>query len=948
MLKIRYTIIYALKMYSTLIIAFFYLVALLLFIAIATTIISFFFLIFKNQSAKQDRYFFQVTTDLEKLYKQKKLSNKVFTDLKKYFKSATKDNTNPQTSIIKKQLIVKKSHSGDYGSLMLLGLGSFLIIFSALLLITFNWQQFNPIIKSLILPVFSLGFLLAGILASRYRSVKPAAATFLIVSEILLPLSFLGIWNTLLLGNSLFNFGIYWTIVSMFFISISFLYHQLIKNYFSKVVMVFGLYNLLFAIVLIFDQSLLARACYVLVLNLGAILFFTHINDKAIKRLLILISIFVNFVVYLYVTLNLLINNALLNLVDSSLRSSELFLSLIVMILPSIYLLISYIRFKRRIILAVALTSIFVQIPLFSFIWKIESGLTFLVLSIFSLSLIILQSYFAAQKVYLLEKLVHLFANLTQAVTIFALLTYDLSANIAPQFFNINILFAILVLWLKYNLHKKAEYLTFLSLLTAYPLIKNVFGYTFTDQLNSAGILLIAYSLILLIISISAQKLKAIKSARGLMPAFFALNIAGFYHLAIYCNDTLIMGFALLANVPIYLALSLTIFKGRHTFLASVFFITALNVLAKGIGLYGFATMYLFIGLAMLFIKWLIRNNLKQIKKVNSQEIGNWVASVAYSAKISGYFALTVSFYLSLLELQFGTLMIAMFISILFAILAYFSQQQKFLKVGLFLLLFIVGKVVNALNLLAYWHEGILLFLALGSMVMYIAHDEYEKHKLKGYVDFKLVYKAFSLFFSLLATFIALFNLRQIYGSFIIQIVQLLLAASIIFVWGLKTNKLGYFILSLTIGVLTFWKIGIASSFDNLQYYLISFGIFLHIVDQILHKASKQIEQSHVLKIIAIMAIMGASLIQSITLNTWYLLLLIAEGSLYALLYSNDDERPLAELAFVLVVIGVLFKIFTLVVSFPQWIGIGLTGLLILVLAIGVMIINQQEKQGHK
>lgn len=102
---------------------------------------------------------------------------------------------------------------------VLLYLGSGLVVFSAFIFVAFNWQNFGPMVKLIILLLVNLSFFVAGLVAQGFPRVKQAATTLLITACIILIFSGMGVWVWAIapaLGTvTETTFFIYWGVFSL-------------------------------------------------------------------------------------------------------------------------------------------------------------------------------------------------------------------------------------------------------------------------------------------------------------------------------------------------------------------------------------------------------------------------------------------------------------------------------------------------------------------------------------------------------------------------------------------------------------------------------------------------------------------------------------------------------------------------------------------------------------
>jgi hypothetical protein len=98
---------------------------------------------------------------------------------------------------------------------ILLYLGSALVLFSIFVLVAFNWQTFNNLVKSIILIILTFGFYGLGIVLNSSHTLRKAGLTFITIGSLSLGFLGLGLWNFGLKDSLGISFQVFWLIHSV-------------------------------------------------------------------------------------------------------------------------------------------------------------------------------------------------------------------------------------------------------------------------------------------------------------------------------------------------------------------------------------------------------------------------------------------------------------------------------------------------------------------------------------------------------------------------------------------------------------------------------------------------------------------------------------------------------------------------------------------------------------
>lgn len=1033
----------------------------------------------EGRSLNQEQYYKQVLKDLEFIRSKSGLDKNTFNKIYEFFRGKLekfrhketgravikKKALAPKETPIKKEIkveaekprerredvfqLIRRLFITKYSAILLLYLGSFLIISAALILIAFNWEQFSSIVRSLILPLFIVSFALFGYVFFQSKRVHSAGVTFLVISEILIPLSFVGIWRFYLQDIHILPFWGYWLIVSIPFLILSLVYNRFLSSFVTKILVVFGLNSLIISTALAWEFEVLPTVLFLSWLNLSVLILYKSIKDTFLRRATLFISQIFNLLLSIFAML-FLFDRMILR--PEEVGISDTFFSRIisfaVLFTPVVYLLCSYLKSRRWVFfLALGPFSLF-EILFFAFIWEVPCEYTLLTYCVFMFGFLVCEEIFKVmgRSVERISSLI--WSNFLPVLIVPWAAILDITS--ALENFWVYIIFSMVIayLLLRYFRNKLFIYLGIASVVAIYPIIKFLLSIESSlDYLFSVNLYFV--SIIYVIISIILKRLKAKRSAFSLLPAFYLLNLVGTSGLFVQGAATGIIGFFFLSNLLIYLLVSLLLYDGRFTQICALWGIGAIALLfEKNFSDVQIAGLYVLFG-SLAFIKAEFINCLKTRWEIlPAREVVNWIRNlkgtnlifsiIAFSVAIiltlllnsaSGILILTyillltlflvyrfndgrwfsivflllclwmlkcthyfkfsrdeivwfvvavgsllyvsdlihnyvhvfsekfrhfsrAYFLISLFYLIFGTVM-AIFLNSFSGILAvtflliFFALQAYRFKEGgwffgvFFLLCVWIGKCITYFEIPKEYKELFILTVGSTSYVSAFLHKS-GRIILEKFGHFVNIYENIGLSLVLAVFLFALLNVFGLPSSgLFIQVSIMLIVISIIIFHGILEKNLILNIIPAYLLTFLLWRICIDYDIDNFQYYLIPLGLAFHITNLILSFTGNRLAKLNLFDVLGIVTILGVSLLQSIN-NGLYLLLLIIEGTIYTLLWPYFGKKSLAILSIIFVGAGVVIKVFNLILSFPQWLVLGITGLAILVVAVVFLLIRKE------
>ena len=132
-------------------------------------------------------------------------------------KSQTNQSVNE--SISSEEIHTQKDQSNfsnwysDNSITVLLYVGAFLIVSATSIFISFQWDSFSGVFKSILVTLFNLTWILAGLVFIKHKKLKTAGTTFLAIGAILIPISGLA-WNQFAFKSN--HIGLVWLVTSFF------------------------------------------------------------------------------------------------------------------------------------------------------------------------------------------------------------------------------------------------------------------------------------------------------------------------------------------------------------------------------------------------------------------------------------------------------------------------------------------------------------------------------------------------------------------------------------------------------------------------------------------------------------------------------------------------------------------------------------------------------------
>ena len=909
----------------------------------------------KKKSKKADAaYYLRVLEDLENLREKGDIDAKSYNQLKAQFNqklknvSQTRDSYAEGNQKVEKPLKVEplqerrvderkkpsKLKSANLGANLLLYLGSFLVISAALILIAFNWEQFEDYVKAFILPVFTGLFFLFGLIFYKLKKVKSAGVTFLIISNILIPLSFISIWRFILEDYSGLEFWIYWFFVSAIFLVLSFLYNLFIQNVVSKLILVLGLNSLIFSAVFAFDFGVLLSVLFICSLNLIVFTFYKNIRDKFLRRSVFVFSQVLNSLLFIYAFFVLFLEGSLALNVELFLFEQAVLnqvLSLLVLFLPIFFCAVSYIKTYKSLFYFPVLPLAIASIGLFGYVWKLSIEQVSLLLTIVVIFAYCYERLFSRFNLKFEKNFSFIFA-ITLPYLLTCIIGVEDILNTVQNYW-IYFLGAVWVLYylLRYIKEKNAAYLGLASVVSLYPILKFAFSLDYVVD-YFCGILVFSLSVITLILSIGLNLFKARRSSLSLLPVFYFLNVLGLLCIPAKGASSALFGLFLAVSALIYILKSLFVLNGRLTQI-SVFWLlgSIIFISSEYLSTIEIAGIYVLFGFLSYFGAELIRLLKRKWKVLPEEELVN----LFYDLITSGYLLTLLSFLIGMMAAvtinSFGSFLIITLQLLFFIFLAYRYRNRKWLWMALIFQLIWLCRFVVYFEVPVEFSAFLLLTT---SAVSYLLASFHEK-VFQRLQEFSKTYLNLGLFFTILVYLVTLFGILGTCDYPVaVRAAILIISTIIVALHGLKVKSVLLHLVPIYFLNLTFWRILVDFDITNPQYYFLCLGLSFHATNIVLRHLRRGIAKINLFDILGVVTILGISLLQSFSEGK-YLLLLIAEGAAYTIIWSYLNKKTLATLSIIIVIIGVVIQLFNLVISFPQWLVLGISGLVIL--AVGVI-----------
>lgn len=927
--------------------------------------------------SKDSGYYRRVLKDLDQVQSRSTLDNGTFKTIYNFFKLKLDDiqgikvekkgkkerpipyKTKPKVEEEAKLKIEKKKERREgvveyirrfliteFSANLLLYLGSLLVISAALILIAFNWEQFGNLVKALILPTFIFVFLLFGFIFYNTKRVRSAGITFLIISNILIPLAFVSLWRFILQESDILSFWSYWLIASFISFLLSVVYNLFLKKVVTKVLVIFNLNSLLISLGLAFQMGVLSTAFTLLSLNLIVLIASQSIKDKFLKISAIVVSFIFNFVLSVYSILYLFTVRIIgSNVYDMEVLSDTLFsrvMTLCVLLVPVLFILTCYLQSKkwRWLYYFILLPLTLYNVVYYYLVWGIQVEHIILILIIFIYCFFFLEEVWKKLK----RKIERIYSFICSIALPFIILSWifslDITNGISDCWIYTFLLFIIAYFLIRYFWNKSFIYLGIVSWIVIYPIFK------FVSSIDPVveyffSLAVFCTSVVYLLVSMIIMQLKAKRSSLSLLPAFYFLNLIGTFGLIIQNAETMLVGLFFLANLVLYLLTSLFLYKGKFTQMCALWGIGAiLFIFGKYLSTEQLAGMYLLFGTLIYFVSEAIRYFESRWETLPEVGLVNCIRDLKVTCKIFAIFAFAISILVAIFSTSLWGFSIAAYLLVASIFLAYrFGNKQWFVLVFIFQY-FLLVKCLGYFEIQKEFYSLSILILGGVNYACGLIHEQV-KNKLQGFKD---VYFSFGLFGVLLVYVLALLNVWGLEnGAIYIQTILMMSSIIIILFHGLKEKNLSLNIIPAYLFVFLLSRIGIEYEIENSLYYLVPLGLAFHSTNLILKLKKKAFASNNVFDVLGIVTILGVSLLKSVN-NGFYLLILIFEGGAYVLLWPYFKRKSLAVLSLIFIGLGVLIQLFNLILSFPQWLVLGITGVLILAVAVVFLVVRGEKK----
>ena len=479
-------------------------------------------------------------------------------------------------------------------------------------------------------------------------------------------------------------------------------------------------------------------------------------------------------------------------------------------------------------------------------------------------------------------------------------------------------------------------------MVSIYPLLKCItaFGYRI-DYLAGASIY--ASSILYLLVAIAAKYLKAKRSSRAILPSFYFLNLIGVISLYVNGSGDRVFGLFMFLNAGVYLLLSLFLYNGKYTQPFVLWFISGLAFVMSNFDHYRFACVYLLVGLMAYLMAHLTGRLWRYWSKFPEEELVNWISDLRISLKAVTIFSYLLSFLVAMVLTNSGSLMIVLFLFIFVVLLLYRRDQITYFIPALFLYFCLGIKVYSYLDLSTIWKNPLILIGGLIFYVLYLLHDKVEK-ELKEFKNFRNVYLLVSILSLIWVYFSALLNFQR-FGKVMFGLQMYMVGVVVVtfMLHSVKSKSIWYKVFSAMLVVFMLFRIGRSHwNIENAQYYLIIVGLFFHYLNRIFEKMKFKLAEINLFTIVGILSILGVSIIQSLN-NAWYLIWLVFEGLLYLIILPLVKKRYLGVFVLILVGLGVVLNSIQFIMSFPQWLSLASSGIIILVIAVGFLFFRKTE-----
>lgn len=846
----------------------------------------------------------------------------------------------PQSSVeqIAPQVVEDKGFGTQFNAKVLLYLGSSLVVFAIFILVAFNWEAFPNLLKSIILIGVTLAFYILGYWLYKIEHLKEAGITFILIASISVGFLGFGLWTFGIKDLGL-DFNWYWFYYSILTFAIYVFTYHLLKVRSLYYLLILSIYAFFTSTSFLIATDNKFRITIFLVLNYFLFLITLKYDER---QLISYITRILNQI------LNVLVIGTILLNIDTLGSTQIKIIASIAVLIPTLFEITSYLKDKIEGEIHISIISFPVKALMIANIFAIDNGfklvIFILLICVYTLISEIIDYYYEDKK-----ELIVSFKGITWIIS-FIISAIIVQNWISPEVLNISTpikifaVIAVLATLLIPEIIAKSKFAT--SIISIYGLF--AFSKIFSIVFPSAdlNVFIVLFSAILLILTL----LQAYISKRDktfLIPLEIATAICVSFLALISQNwSYILLGFTC---IDVALIENLMVFKlPQSRFLtvpinAIIYYSLIQCLISRGI----MTSRIEITGLAFLIPAVIYAYSLDILNHIKKENIGEIFGFIFFTT-LAVAFTFTNATYL-----LYTTILI-----LLYGIYTFF----RFKLVASSFVIFIASQVVLFISIykLNFNNPNYLQFLMCSSILIAIFAAI---SKIKFQEDLLLPFKNLSLACAILilpVLFFGAFNIEYISYELIIASICIVN----VFICTLKSKEYGIALSGLSILFLVFHLAQRSSA--HLDYYVFAIAIYLLTLSLLLYKLSHafifengeilltkvedhvQYSYAFTLENIGYIFPFTTLLLQSIgdaseffKFATGAALIILSIGLLFFALARKNKNFIVISIGFI--GLELFIRLYSLILSIPWWIYLGLIGFGLISLA--VYIINKNAKK---